>query len=203
MKYKKYISLKIIGLGILAWLLFHIDISQVVEILLKGHLVFAFGALLFMLVHMFIEISRYQYILTQQEVYNPFLKTIHFSLAANYLSFITPGRFGEVSKGYFIHKAQGIRFDKLLASSLLDRIFDFYTLLLISLLGFAIINPTGASPVPIILIIVLIALIPLIFLIKIFRKKLIILTRNFQKKFTKSDTWHRHLNFFFLKLTSY
>lgn len=203
MKYKKYISLKIIGCGILVWLLFHIDISHVVEILLKSHLVFAGGTLLFMLMHMYIKILRYQYILTQQGISNPFLKTVHFSLAANYLSFVTPGRLGEVSKGYFIHKAQGVRFDKVLGGSLFVRIFDVYTLLLISVIGFAIINPIGTSPAPIILIIILLALIPPVFLIRIFREKLIIYLAWIQKKITKSNTWHRHLKFFFLKLTPY
>ena len=160
------------------------------------------GALLCIFIHLFLKLLRYQYILIQQGVRNPFLKTVHFSLAAIFLGFVTPGRVGEISRAYFMHKAKGSSLNKLLAGILIDRIFDVYTLSLTALLGFAVVEPVCPNTVPIILLIVVIALIPLVFLTRTLREMLISLTGRIQRKITNADAWSTHLGFFFLKLTS-
>ena len=147
------------------------------------------------------NIIRNQYILIQQRVIIPFLKTVHFSLAAMYLSFVTPGRIGEVSKGYFIHKAYGAPLNKLFSGVLLDRFFDVYALLLTSFLGFVITKPAGINPAPIILIIILTASSPFFF-IKIIREMSIDFSGWIQKKITGSDTWSGHIQEIFSEIDS-
>lgn len=199
---KKYVNLKIIGIGILLWLLLHIDIGQVVDILLNSHPVLVCVALVFMVLHSLVKFLRYQYILIQQGVRNPFWKTVRFSLSAAYLSFVTPGRIGEVSKAYFIHKDNGGLLNMLLAGSLVDRSFDVYTLLLAAMLGIVFMNPFGAKLVPIILVIVLVASAPLVFLIRIVRERLIDIIGWIERKSINSDTWSGHLHSFFAEIQS-
>jgi uncharacterized protein (TIRG00374 family) len=156
--------------------------------------------LLFMFAHLLIKFLRYQYILIQQQIWIPFIKTIRFSLASMYLSYVTPGRVGEVSKAYFIHKENGSPLNKLVAGSLMDRAFDVYTLLCVAILGIAVMIPMGMNQFPVILAIALIALTPLLFLIKTAREMFIAITGMIQRKITRSDTWPDHLRFFFAEI---
>src|SRR3989304_1609068 len=201
MTLNKFINLKIVGFGILIWLLFKIDIPKTFEILSESQLFYLSLALLFMFTHLFIKFLRYQYILTQQGIKNPLLKTIHFSLAALYLSFVTPGRMGEISKAFFIHQTHGGAISKFLASSLIDRVFDVYTLLFMAIMGLAFFNPLDADPVPMIMTILFIGLIPFLLLIRTVRGKFLNLIGLIEGKIRGTDTWAGHLRFFFLKLT--
>jgi len=194
---KKYLNLKLIGFGILIWLLSQIEIPAVIRILLQSRIFLIGAALFFMILHVVIKFLRYQYILLQQLVENSFLKTVHFSLAAIYLSFVTPGRIGEISKAYFIHKASGARLNKLLAGSLMDRFFDVYALFLTAIFGLAVINPFMKHSSFVILFLIAMALTPFIFLSKSVRKKLINFGGWVQRKITRADTWSDHLRFIF------
>jgi len=202
MALKKYISLKIIGFGILIWLLFHINIRQVVIILFKSNLFYTGGALILSPVYMYFKILRYHYFLIQQKVKIPFISTIQFSLAAMYLSFITPGRLGEVSKGYFIHKSYNAPLHRLFSSIVLDRLFDVYALLLTSLAGFIITQSSTIDYTPMIALITVTAALPFVFLIKSFRNSIILVIRAIQKRLTGSDSWSGHLRIFFSEINS-
>lgn len=202
MSFKKYLNLRLVGIGILVWLLFQIDISLVFRMLLQSHFTLIALALLFIVMSVCLKFLRYQYILIQQGVRNRFLKTLQFSLVGLYLSFITPGRVGEVSKAYFIHKACDASLNRLVAGSFLDRIFDIYALLLTALLGFVVMNPVAINPAPIILILIIIASLPVVFLLPVVRHISICFTGWIQRTITHADTWSDQLLLFFSEIDS-
>jgi glycosyltransferase 2 family protein len=201
MAFNKYMSFKFIGLLILIYLLITIDIKMMIAIILKSNPIHLTSALVFMFIHVYIKFLRYQFILIQQGVNNPFIRTAHYSLAAIYISFITPGRIGEISKAYFIHKDLGIPLNRLFAGSILDRIFEIFALLIIALFAFIIVLPTKNN-IPIIIFILAISLTPAIFLIKSIRFWLIRLLGNIQNKFFNSDSLAVNANRFFSEINA-
>lgn len=126
---------KIIGCIILFWILAQVNFSQIINTLRQCNFFYLLSALLLMTVHLIVKFFRFHYILKKQNIIIKFKETLHFSLAAIYLSFITPGRVGELSKSYFIHKNTGVRLTKPLAGSIVDRFFDVYILLGTVLIG--------------------------------------------------------------------
>ncbi|MEE8575062.1 MAG: lysylphosphatidylglycerol synthase transmembrane domain-containing protein [Thermodesulfobacteriota bacterium] len=203
MTIKKFISPKIIGFAILLWLFFKINIGQTAKIISSARPSMLLIALIFLSVSVFIKILRYQYILIQQDIRSPLLKTVQFSLAALYISFVTPGRIGEVSKAYFIHKVHGIPLNKPIAGSFMDRIFDVYALFIMALTGLAFLNPPGINTTPIFICILLIATVPFFFLIGRVRELFIKAVGYIQSKLTGSATWSDGVRFFFLKSTAF
>lgn len=199
MKTRKTISkqsyLKVIGLLIFAFIVMNIEINKVVSILLKSQFTFLIIALVFMVIHIYIKLLRYQFILIQQGVKNPFTKTVRYSLAASYISFITPGRVGEISKAFFIHNDIGTPLNRLFAGSILNRMFDVYTLLITALFGFIIVLPVE-NTIPIIIFILTLSISPVIFLIKKVRTSLVKLAAYIQNKYFNSDSLSLHINQF-------
>lgn len=202
MRLKKIIYLKIIGILILIWLFWRIDIGETAEILFQTRIFLIFCAGILMLLQVFIKFLRYQYILIQQKISSPLHQTIHFSLAAIYLSFITPGRIGEVSKAWFIHKAEGAPLNKLIAGGILDRCFDVYALLFIALTSLALMNPYGKNSYTIIAALILAALSPLFIIVKPAQKMGIQILEKLQHKITILKNWPRQLEEFFTEIDS-
>lgn len=132
------ICLKLVGVGILLWLVSQADIEHVGTILVTADPFLVLLSLCLLSIHLLVKFSRFKYLIARMGIFLSFKKTVHYSLAANYLSFITPGRVGELSKAYFIHKNNGAPLNKLLASSVMDRLFDAYVLILVSLSGLAL-----------------------------------------------------------------
>lgn len=170
MDLKKAISLRIIGVLILVWLLSRVALRDIQAILSNAHWMFIWGALFFTLLQALVKFIRYQYILIQQSVRQPLLKTIQISMASMYLSFITPGRVGEIAKAFFIHQSQPVPLKRLLAGSILDRLYDVYVLIFTALVGFGfVIKPSGSGSISLILALVGIALAPLFLFVPVVR----------------------------------
>jgi uncharacterized protein (TIRG00374 family) len=188
---------KVIGFGIFLWLAFQVDLSNVINILARSESAWLFAALSMMVAHTLLKFLRYHFILMEQGMKNSFMDTILYSLAAIYLSIITPGRIGEISKGFFLAKRYGAPLDKLLAGSMLDRLFDVYTLLLTAMLGFVFLIPGDDTFLPF-LGCVGMALIPPTFLLPGSCRKLFVgLVLRFQKSILHNDSWSRIIwNFF-------
>lgn len=134
----RIICLKLVGIGILLWLLSQTDIEHVGTILARTDPFLVLLSLSLLFIHLLVKFSRFKYLLARVGIVLSFKKTVHYSLAANYLSFITPGRVGELSKAYFIHKNNCAPLNKLFACSVVDRLFDAYVLIQVSLVGLAL-----------------------------------------------------------------
>lgn len=193
---KKKLNLKIIGFAILVWILFQADIGKVITTLKQSAPGLLLLAFIFMIIHIFIKFMRYQYILKQLQIHVPLLIIFRFSLAALYLSFVTPGRIGELAKAYFIHKSYETSLYKPLASSIVDRIFDVYMLLLTALFGFIVINPEGVNSRLMITIIVVCGLLPFFAMSSAVRKRCISIISLVEKRFHDSPSWSNQIDRF-------
>lgn len=170
MDVKKAVSLRVIGVIILVWLLSRVALGDVHALLRNAHWTLIWAALFFTLLQSLVKFIRYQYILIQQSVRLPFMKTVQISMAAMYLSFITPGRVGEIAKAFFIHKSQAVPLKRLLAGSILDRLYDVYVLIFTALVGIGfVIKPSGSGSTMLILTLVGIALAPLLMFVPVVR----------------------------------
>lgn len=205
MKIKKTISkqayLKIIGLVIFAYIVMNIEVNRVISILLKSQLSYLIIALVFMVVHNCIKLFRYQFILIQQGVKNPLAKTVHYSLAASYISFITPGRVGEISKAFFIHNDLGTPLNRLFAGSFLNRIFDVYALLITALFGFVIVLPIE-NTIAIVITILILLLSPAFFLFKKAHITIVKFVAYVQNKFGNSDSLSVQIDHFISEINA-
>lgn len=155
---------KVVGVTILTWLLLRINLNQVGQLLYMATISYVVGALLILIAHVLMKILRYKYILSCQNIQISYRKTMHYCLAAIYLSFITPGRIGELSKSYFIHKSTGVNLSKLLAGSIIDRIFDVYVLFITAALGVGLTNLLGPNSIVFSAFFILFAFLPLLLL---------------------------------------
>lgn len=201
MSVKKTIGFRIIGIIILVWLLLRVDLKSICIILGNSSRMYLWGALLCLFLHVLLKFMRYQYILTQQAVHQSFLYTFQVSMASIYLSFITPGRVGELSKAFFIHKSQGVGLKRLLAGSVLDRLYDVYILIFTALVGTGfVIKPDGLASFPLILTLVGIALVPLLLFIPVIRHLCLALVSWLPGKIQKTSGIYDQLNGFMKEL---
>lgn len=205
MKFKRYNLFKIIGLFILVWLLFHIDLSATMNMLVKSNWILLSLAVVMMFLSFCCKVLRYRYILYLQGVKYSFTKVLYISLVSLYLGIITPGRLGEMSKAFFIHKKSGnSSLSSLLAGCLIDRAFDIYVLLMIALFGYLTLNiPTLRSmKMPLILIVTAMTLFPFAFLIKDFEFFFIRPLQWIEKKTSRTNSLSRPLEIFLLEIRS-
>jgi uncharacterized protein (TIRG00374 family) len=202
MRIEKRAYFKIIGVGILLWLLYQIDLKIVYRSLLQSNYKLLILAVIFMLIHFCFKMIRYRAFLIKQGVVISFKTIVHISLASIYLSFITPGRVGDISKAYFLHKFSRASLNKLIATSILDRAYDVYLLIIVFLVGLSASNAFGQLKHTFILTVIVLSSIPLIFLIDSYRKKLFGLIEWIQIKLTKSSSWNRHVQVFFSEIDS-
>jgi len=201
--WRKLINIRLIGFVILAYLLLKISRSGTLKILVDCDLVLVGAAWLLMFVSTFMKFLRYQYILIQQGVRMPLLRTIRFCLAANYLSYVTPGRIGEFSKVYFLAKASQAPANRLAAGALMDRLFDVYTLLLIAgVLGWATVSAGGIGLAGLGWLILAIAVAPLVLIIPAVRRTVIFLSGLLQKWFRGKKSWAEQVRLFFQEIDS-
>jgi uncharacterized protein (TIRG00374 family) len=205
MKFKNYHFFKVIGLFILVWILCRIDLPATMKILAKSNWALLIPAVILMFLSFFCKVLRYQYILYQQGIKYSLPKTLHITLVSLYLSTITPGRLGEMSKAFFVHKqTKKSSLSGLLAGSLLDRISDIYVLLMIALFGFLTFNlPTlNSVKMPLILILTVMTLLPFAFLIKDLENFLTHTIRWIEKKTSRTNFLSQPLEIFLLEIRS-
>ena len=158
-----------------------------------------------MFLSFFCKVLRYQYILYLQGVKCSLTKTLHITLVSLYLSTITPGRLGEMSKAFFIHKqTKKSSLSGLLAGSLLDRASDIYVLLLIALFGYLTFNPPTLHSVktPLIIILTAMTLLPFAFLIKELENFFIHTIRWIEKKTSRTNFLSQQLEVFLSEIRS-
>lgn len=201
MNAKSSIGLRIIGVVILVWLLSRVALSDIHAILSHAHWRFIWGALFFTLFQSLVKFVRYQYILKQQSVHQPFYKTVQISMASMYLSFITPGRVGEIAKAFFIHQRQAVPLKRLLAGSILDRLYDVYVLIFTAFVGISfVVNPSGSGSLTLMLTLVVIALAPLLLFVPVVRHVCLSCISWLPDKIRKTRRFYDQLNDFMKEL---
>ena len=122
---------------------------------------------------------------------------MHYCLAAIYLSFITPGRLGELSKSYFIHKDTGVALSRLFAGSVLDRLFDVYILFITAVLGIAFSHVLGPNSNVIAIALMIPVTLPLLLYFSGIRAAILTVLKHLPLNKLQGYGWFRHIQSFF------
>jgi uncharacterized protein (TIRG00374 family) len=133
----RQIAFRLIGLGILALILIKLDLQATAAVLSElrmGYLLLAVAAnlLLFGL-----KSWRWQALLHMQGIHYPWRDAFLAFLAGLFLGLVTPGRVGEMSKALYLKQDCDLPVSAGMASVLMDRLLDLYTILLLGALGLA------------------------------------------------------------------
>jgi glycosyltransferase 2 family protein len=127
--------MRLLGIGVFVYILFHVDIALVASVLKRvefGPLIPAF----FLLFPLYgIKAYRWKGILRVQQVSYSLRNAILAYLSANFIAFATPGRIGEAAKALYVKQDTGIGLFRALPSVILDRFFDVYVLTIVASVG--------------------------------------------------------------------
>ena len=124
--------LRLIGIGILLWLVSRVDLLQCWDIIKEMHVVYFLFAMLISLPLLMVKAYRWKFILKLQDIDYPFKKVFLSYLGSIYAGLITPGRIGEYAKIFYLRHDKHISVGKAFSSVLIDRLLDLFFLLSIA-----------------------------------------------------------------------
>lgn len=191
------ISLKLIGPIILIVIILSADLNAIYSQMKNMQFLFLVYCSLLLICLYLLKALRWKYLLEIQGIRYPISQSLLVILAANFIAFITPGRFGEIVKTIYLKNDRDIPFTKSTPTVIIDRLYDVYLLLLTGFSGiiyFSLWNPFRTFSYVLIMLIVLFHLI-------IFNRKGILfaadrlLSIQFLKK--NKEKWIKILNHFF------
>lgn len=129
---KRQYLVKAIGLIILLIILIRVDLRQVIQLLGDSRYGFLLPVIVLIMPQVALRALRWQRLLAQSGIQCPFPSALHYYFAAIYIGLITPGRIGEMAKGYFLKQDGSADLVQSLPSVLFDRILDLYFLVMLS-----------------------------------------------------------------------
>ena len=131
----RQIAFRLIGLGILALILFKIDLRATATALVNLHGSYLLLAIAASLPLFGLKAWRWQEMLKMQGIRYPWRDAFLAFVAGLFLGLVTPGRVGEMSKALYLKQDRGVPASIGLANVLMDRLFDLYTILVLGSVG--------------------------------------------------------------------
>lgn len=128
MKYLQYI----IGLAILAVILFRIDLGHLLAVLSGINVPLLIAISLITIPQLFLKSLRWHYLLKMQNIEYSIFKSFVTYAKGIYFGIITPGRLGELIKVVYLRNEKSVEVGEGFSSVLLDRFFDVYMLIIVS-----------------------------------------------------------------------
>ena len=135
--------LRLIGLVVLALLLWQLDITAIAQTLQSVNLLLVAVAVGLNPPMLFLKSLRWQALLRAQNIHYTTYKAYLAYLGSIFIGLFTPGRLGEFVKALHVSKDCGVSNAKAFSSVLVDRLFDLYLLLLVG--GTALLSLTIIS----------------------------------------------------------
>ena len=155
---------KSIGLIILAFILYQVDLYEVWEQLRISDPILIAAAIILIIPQVSLRAYRWQQMLALGGVTCPFRLVLSIYFAGIYVGLMTPGRLGEVAKALFLKKRNLASISQTLPSIIADRCLDLYLLCLVAAISVYYMKIGVNLPFFGILIIIAIGGIPWIFL---------------------------------------
>ena len=132
MKYLVYV-----GLLLFVYIIATLDLSLLGQHLRSANWWLLACAFLLNIPMVYLKSYRWKKILSNQGIYITSHKSFSYYISSLYLGFITPGRVGEISRLYYLKKDYTKKnYGELLSSVVLDRLFDLYLLVILTIIGF-------------------------------------------------------------------
>jgi uncharacterized protein (TIRG00374 family) len=130
---KKY--LKYIGLIILIIILINLDINNIIKLFSRINPWYLLIALLLNFPLLIIKSYRWNRLLHIQNIQYSISQSCLTYISSLYIGFITPGRLGEIVKAIYLKTEKNIPLSRGMSSVVVDRLFDLYLLILLSIIG--------------------------------------------------------------------
>ena len=155
---------RVLGLAVLAAMLYRLDLSQVWEMMQDADLLLVVLSIILIPPLILIKTYRWQGIMRSQEIYLRFTPALLVYFGSLFIGFITPGRLGELVKVVHVTRDCGVSSSRAFSGVLADRLFDVYALLVIGGAGLLALSTRGADKLEI-GIAALLAVLPLVLFI--------------------------------------
>jgi uncharacterized protein (TIRG00374 family) len=133
----RQIAFRLIGLGILALIIAKLDVKATVAVLADLRISYLLAAAFANLLLFGLKSWRWRMLLRMQGIDYRWRDAFLAFVAGLFLGLVTPGRVGEMWKALYLKQDCDVPVSTGLASVLADRLFDFYTILLLGALGLA------------------------------------------------------------------
>jgi len=122
--------IRLFGLVLFVVILFSINISATVQILLNANLLLLVLGLLMIFPQILIKAWRWHYLMKMQNITYPWKDAVTIYCAGMFIGTFTPGRLGELIKVQYLRN-EGYSFGRSLLSVFLDRCYDLGALLFV------------------------------------------------------------------------
>lgn len=122
--------LRILGLLLLAFLLWRLDLKRMAGILRQATPSLVAAAVILNLPQITLKALRWRGLLRSHQIYYGRTDSILSYFGSIFIGLLTPGRLGEFVKAWHVKQDCGVPVSRALSSVLVDRIFDLYALLL-------------------------------------------------------------------------
>jgi len=127
---------RLIGVVILIILLTKVDTEQLIIAIRNIRTdLFIYAVILVIPVYLF-KSMRWNFLMHMQGIKYSYLQALLAFTSSNFIGFITPGRMGEMAKAIYVRNDKKLPLASVIPSVLVDRLFDVYILIFITLLGF-------------------------------------------------------------------
>jgi glycosyltransferase 2 family protein len=122
--------IRLFGLVIFAFILFRINISATVQILLNVNIFLFILGLLMIFPQIYMRAWRWHLLMKMQNITYPMKDAVTVYFASLFIGTVTPGRLGELIKVQYLRE-EGYSFGRSFLSVLLDRCYDLCALMLV------------------------------------------------------------------------
>lgn len=125
-------GLRSLGLGLLVWILWRADWRQLALLADRVDLSQLYPVPLLALAMIGVRAWRWNLLLRLQNLQLPPWRAGVIYTAGIFLGMITPGRLGDLGKAMYLYREQGTPLEKIVASTLADRLFDLSLMLMLA-----------------------------------------------------------------------
>jgi uncharacterized protein (TIRG00374 family) len=181
--------LMFIGIVIFIYILVNLDFIKLKEHINNINYFYLVFAFILNIPMVFFKSLRWKKILETSNINISYEKSFEYYMSSLYLGFISPGRIGEFSRLIYIKKLSDKNYGYIFSSVILDRLFDLYLLVVLTLVAFLYFNINNIQYISIILFVFFI----LPFLI--IRFKIVDIMINFIANKLKNKIIDKSLNF--------
>jgi uncharacterized protein (TIRG00374 family) len=127
------------ALGILAGLVYFSDFNRIIEVLQGTNLYYIFLGVIVWIVTAIIRVIRWRSLLAYADIRIPFISAFRILVSSLFISNLTPAKIGDPIRSLLLKKVSGFGVGRSLTSVIIERMFDVFAIVVISLVGLGVI----------------------------------------------------------------
>lgn len=142
----KLIASIIIGIGILALLLYFSNIKEIISFLSKIHPIWIIFAILVYNINWLLRGYRWRLILDSMGYKIKLKDSISLTVLGNFANLVTPAKIGDAVRALVLKRKDSVALSKGLSSIVIDRASDFFGVVVLTYLSFVLISTNLLLP---------------------------------------------------------